>query len=140
MNQMNDQNDSSRKGLFSDIPSLLLRPVPFSDILDMKVPLPALLETPISLSGTAARARRYLARRNMRRRAQASAINKHPISFSCQGTIERAAGGAYCVDGQEFTISDDAWIFGEVSIGAKARICGVVQINGQRSATKITIF
>lgn len=123
------------------IPAFLKAPVPFSEILDRKIPLPAFLETSISLSETAERARRYLERQTRRNRtSRKRAPQAHPTAFSLQGEISRGTDTQYAIDGKDFFVSPDAWIFGDVRLGTRARIAGVIQIDGVYSATKITII
>lgn len=60
-------------------------------------------------------------------------------AFSMEGELRPGNEGSYMVNGVEFTVDDDTWIFGDLEIGAKAVVHGVDHPERGRYARKIVI-
>lgn len=61
-----------------------------------------------------------------------------PGAFSFEGILRKGQETTYAINGQDVEISEDTWMIGNMAIGAKASVKGVMR-NGQRQVTKIVI-
>ena len=63
---------------------------------------------------------------------------KQPM-FIVKGVVEAGKISKYSINGIEFSVGSDTWIFGEFKIGAMAKIEGTMNIDNQRHARKIVV-
>lgn len=126
--------------LFKDGPEFLKAPVPFSEILDAKIPLPKFIEEKLSFQGDANKSRKGAKSSPIKRKKGVKEVKNNTVSFSMQGVLDRGKDSPYQVNGEQFTVSEDAWVFGVLQLGSRVRVSGIIQINGDRCATKITVY
>ena len=130
------------KEMFNEIQQLLSTPVPFSEIFEKRVPLPALLEKEVKFAINTEKISSYiksLSESAYKRPLKNDAGSSAPTTFSIEGPLHRGDETMYGLQGKDMTISPDAWVFGELRVGARARISGVIRRNGIHYATKVTI-
>ena len=60
--------------------------------------------------------------------------------FVAEGILERGLATTYSVEGRDFFLSDQTWMFGELKNGIKVRLVGRINPSGDVYARKITII
>ena len=86
------------------------------------------------------RVRHSLGKSSRKTRASTTTTQVHEgDSFALNGVIKPGMDSKYAINGADFVIDDDTWVFGEIAYGNKAIIEGVVGLNGERLAAKVTI-
>ncbi len=61
-------------------------------------------------------------------------------TFVREGILKQGENAPFSVCGKDFFIYDNAWIMGEVRVGVRARVTGVVRKRNERFATKILVI
>lgn len=59
--------------------------------------------------------------------------------FVLEGSLARGASTKYAIDGHDFRVDDDTWIFGDVTLGSYVVVQGTFDIDNVRYARKITL-
>jgi hypothetical protein len=60
-------------------------------------------------------------------------------SFRLQGTLKPGERTDYSVDGEDFEITRETWIMGELTYGSAVQVKGIFKPGIGRFATKITV-
>lgn len=102
--------------------------------------MPAFLLTPIPLPAGFSFGRRRLGRVRPRAAKSIEKAKQGQTSdqFALSGIIETGMGTIYSVQGKDFVFDSDTWIFGDISLGAYARVKGSLRA-GERYASHIVI-
>lgn len=108
---------------FGSFLDFLLQPVPF-------------LPDGSFIARTAVRNKRRAVRRPVRKRVEASSKAAGPGAITVAGVIQRGQQAAYSINGQDFEITPDTWIFGDVKYGLSATV-QLVHVQGATYARKI---
>lgn len=104
--------------------------------------LPEILNTPLSKVGRVSQS--IINESDDKSKSGSRNTKKNPNAkagvrpFTLEGQIMRGNRGAFSVAGEDFVISNDTWIFGDVVVGALATVHGVTK-NGERIARKIVV-
>lgn len=61
------------------------------------------------------------------------------IKFELEGQLKTGPTGKMLVNGEEFILDEQTWVFGNIANGAHASVQGVFGNGGERYATKIVI-
>lgn len=111
----------SRTNTLSVVYDILLSPVPF-------LPKGSLIPK---------HGRIYNRNKRQRRRALAEGISR-TLNFTLKGEIDRGNLTKFSINGEDFVIDKDTWIFGEVRAGVVAVVKGV-KIGGANFARKVMV-
>ena len=108
--------------------------------LNQPVRMPAFLLTPIALPSGFSLGRRRPGRAKRREARSPEKAKQAQTSdqFALSGIIETGMGTIYSVQGKDFIFDSDTWIFGDISLGAYARVKGSLRA-GERYASHIVI-
>lgn len=60
-------------------------------------------------------------------------------SFVLDGRIVRGRETLYAISGIDVIIDEETWMFGKFEIGARARVTGIVDLEGFKRAKKVII-
>lgn len=131
------QTAQSKNGMIALIRRKLTQPVPGLGFLDAALPMPSFLN---GGRMKRSRAQKRVAKRQPRREETTAEKDRSKgAQFSVEGPIVPGKETRYSIDGVDFTVGADTWIFGDLKLGAHARVRGPVQFNGERHATHIVI-
>lgn len=143
----------------SEIPSWLNPQISFLNFLDMTVPdltlpLPRCLEIEIDfvkpieyfqafiedskvyIKSKQVKIRRPLIQFEVKTSSRVVAIGS---VFTVEGKLTNGVKSMYAIDGIDFFVSDQTWLFGNLQIGCKVKASGKVIGTGEWYARKVTV-
>lgn len=114
-------NRYSVRTLMSDLDALLHTPIPGLGFLSMPIPMPSF-------------------RKSTRRRAKGvQTAPDTPRSFDTYGELQRGTDTKFAIGGHDFIINHNTWIIGNLELGYKAKVRGLMIAGGKRVATKVLV-
>ena len=84
------------------------------------------------------RVRHTLGKRKTTRSA-ATVVHEPGDSFALDGMLKPGMDSKYAINGADFIIDDDTWIFGDLAYGVRATVEGVISDSGERLASKVVL-
>ena len=117
--------------IITNLPEIMNTRIPGLDILDMRLSLPErwdkLLPSRKPINGIPKVPARSSTRGVL-------------ATFVREGVLHEGMKAPFSICGKDFFIYDNAWILGEVRVGLRARVTGVVRKGDMRFATKIQVL
>lgn len=109
--------------------------------MELQENFPTFISILKTLTGKRRRVRRVQARKQNPQGLQGKTDNKQKqrVTFDLEGEIRTGQSGMFAVNGEEFVLDDQTWVFGNIAQGAKAMVHGVFRNGGERYATKIVV-
>ena len=87
------------------------------------------------------RARHTLGKRKSRSVTLSGTQMNHETGdrFGLDGKLKPGMDSKYAINGADFVIDDDTWIFGDLAYGVRASVEGVISEAGERLAAKVVM-
>lgn len=123
--------------LLGNLPEIMNTRIPGLDILDMPVSMPKRFDRLLSFSF---RGQTYTTVNGIPKVKARSASRGVLGTFVREGILKQGSKAPFAICGKDFFIYDNAWIMGEVRVGVRVRVTGVVRKGDQRFATKILVL
>ena len=139
---MTKQEESSLMRFFSSLPEVMNTPIPGLDIFDRQIPIPgsigSFLNMEITLPALGGNSKNR--KRNHSKGACAHEHDEVVGSFVREGMIQKGIKTPFAIAGKDFIIYENAWVMGEVRLGVRARVTGIVRSGAERYVTKIQVL
>ncbi len=109
------------------------------DTLKKPVPLPAFLLTPIELSALTGKKTSSKGKGSKKSVKRKAIVKPQNLQFALEGPLTKGESSPFSINGYDLKTTADTWIFGELRIGAIAKVKGVIMNGHERLCTSIVI-
>lgn len=106
------------------------------DTLKKPVPLPAFLLMPVELPFVTGGKN---AKKKIKKNAVGRSSASKTLQFALEGPLGRGEHTAFAINGYDLKTTADTWIFGQLRVGAYAKVKGVIVNGHERLCTSVVI-